>query len=294
MRRLRILHLGKYYPPVRGGIETVVETLCRGERGRLDSRALVLEPGAQPTVHEVVDGVPVTRVRSFGTVGAVSLAPTLPWWLARATADVIVLHEPNPMALLAYALVRPVAPLVVWMHSEVIRPRWQYRLFYEPLLDFALRRATRIVVASPPMLDAPSLAAFRGKCEVVPYGIDPRPYTAGLKPRPTEGSSVASEPTVLFVGRLVGYKGVDTLLRALPGLPVRAVIVGDGPCRRSLEALSAELGVTDRVTFTGQSPGRDTLRVAPRGGRVRAAVGHPSRGVRHGAGGGDAERATRS
>jgi lipopolysaccharide/colanic/teichoic acid biosynthesis glycosyltransferase len=57
---------------------------------------------------------------------------------------------------------------------------------------------------------------------------------------------------VLFVGRLVAYKGVDVLLRALPGLPVRAMIVGDGPCRASLEALATELGVADRVTFAGQ------------------------------------------
>ena len=247
MTRLRLLHLGKYYAPIRGGIETVLETLCRGERGRIDSRALVL--GTTPTtVHDVVDGVHVTRARSFGTVGAVALTPTLPWWLARASADVIVLHEPNPMALLAYALVRPRTPLVVWMHSEVIRPRWQYRLFYEPLLNVALRRAARLVVASPPMLDAPSLAPFRQKCVVVPYGIDPQPYAAaGAAVRPP-----SAEPTVLFVGRLVPYKGVEVLLRALPGLAVRAVIVGDGPCRASLEALAVELGVTDRVTFAGQ------------------------------------------
>ncbi|HEV8396905.1 MAG TPA: sugar transferase [Vicinamibacterales bacterium] len=247
MNRLNVLHLGKHYPPVRGGIETVLEALCREARTRLAPRALVL--GTTPrTVHDVVDGVPVTRVRSFGTVGAVALTPTLPWWLARASADVIVLHEPNPMALLAYALVRPRTPLVVWMHSEVIRPRWQYRLFYEPLLNLALRRAARIVVASPPMLEARSLAPFRDKCLVVPFGIDPAPYaTAHALVRP-----VAAEPTVLFVGRLVAYKGVEVLLRALPGLPVRAVIVGDGPCRASLEALTAELGIADRVTFAGQ------------------------------------------
>jgi lipopolysaccharide/colanic/teichoic acid biosynthesis glycosyltransferase/glycosyltransferase involved in cell wall biosynthesis len=254
MSRLRLLHLGKYYPPVRGGIETVLETLCRGERGRLDSRALVLgtASGAAPrTVHEVVDGVPVTRVRSFGTVGAVALTPTLPWWLARARADVIVLHEPNPMALVAYALVRPRTPLVVWMHSEVIRPRWQYKLFYEPLLNLALRRATRIVVASPPMLDAPSLAPFRDKCVVVPYGLCPAPYTTGAA---AAARPVGEPTTLLFVGRLVPYKGVDVLLRALQGLAARAVIVGDGPCRASLESLAADLGVADRVTFAGQVP----------------------------------------
>jgi len=83
MSRLRILHLGKYYPPVKGGIETVVETLCRGEAAWADSSALVINDGPR-TVVERRDGVEVTRVGSLARVGAVSLAPALPVWLARA------------------------------------------------------------------------------------------------------------------------------------------------------------------------------------------------------------------
>jgi len=78
MSRLRVLHFGKYYPPVRGGIETVVETLCRGEREAVDSRALVINRNG-PTRSDVVDGVPVQRVGSIVTIGAVSVAPMLPY-----------------------------------------------------------------------------------------------------------------------------------------------------------------------------------------------------------------------
>ena len=155
MRRLRVLHLGKYYPPVKGGIETVVETLCRGEATWADSSALVINDGRN-TIVERCDGVDVTRVGSLARVGAVSLAPTLPLRLAQADADVLVLHEPNPMALVAYFLARPRIPLVVWYHSEVIRSAWKYKLLYEPLLSFALDKATRIVVASPSMRDVPA------------------------------------------------------------------------------------------------------------------------------------------
>ena len=42
MSRLRILHLGKFYPPVRGGMETVLQTLCRGEQRAVQTRALVM------------------------------------------------------------------------------------------------------------------------------------------------------------------------------------------------------------------------------------------------------------
>ena len=114
MKRLRVLHLGKYYPPVKGGIETVVETLCEGEAAwGARSSALVLNTDCS-TTFERHNGVEVRRVASVAKFGAVSLAPALPLWLARAEADVLVLHEPNPMALLAYYVARPRIPLVVW------------------------------------------------------------------------------------------------------------------------------------------------------------------------------------
>ena len=100
MKPLRVLHLGKFYPPVRGGMETALQTLCAGQNEAIQSQALVMNR-ARKTMHEVVEGVKVTRVASWMTVGAVAVAPGLPLWLARADADVIVIHEPNPMALLA-------------------------------------------------------------------------------------------------------------------------------------------------------------------------------------------------
>ena len=51
-------------------------------------------------------------------------------------------------------------------------------MFYRPLLEFALRRVARVVVASPPMIDAPALAALAEKCTVITYGLEPERYLA--------------------------------------------------------------------------------------------------------------------
>jgi len=260
MRRLRILHVGKFYPPVRGGMETVLQTLCRGELLTVQTRALVMNR-SRKTTHDVVDGVPVTRVASLLTVGAVAVAPTLPLLLARSAADLLVLHEPNPMALLAYFIARPRVPLIIWFHSEVVRPGWRYRIFYRPLLEFALRRVSRVVVASPPMVDAPALTADRAKCVVIPYGLDVDRYqaTATLVARAEALRERAASPILLFVGRLVRYKGLDVLLRALPGLDAQLVIVGDGPLRGALETMVRELHIGDRVRLTGEVTDEDRL-----------------------------------
>lgn len=252
MSRLRILHVGKYYAPVKGGIEAVVETLCRGEAAWAESSALVLNERLMTSV-EHRDGVKVRRVGSVVKVGSVSVAPTLPLWLARAEADILVLHEPNPIALVAYYLARPRIPLVVWYHSEVIRPAWKYQLVYEPFLEFALGRAARIIVASPSMREVPALIRHGDKCRVVPYGIRAERGLIAEGPSRVEvDRRPNARPTLLFVGRLVPYKGVEVLLRALPGLDCDAVIIGDGPLRNSLEALARELGVADRARFLGE------------------------------------------
>jgi glycosyltransferase involved in cell wall biosynthesis len=91
----------------------------------------------------------------------------------------------------------------------------------------------------------------RGALAAIPDGSRPatRPYT----PLPR-----SSPPLVLYVGHLYPWKGVDVLLRALAQLPhVRGLIVGGHPAEEDLQrlqALGGELGLTDRVRFTGQVP----------------------------------------
>ena len=240
----RVLHVAKFYPPAPGGMERVVETICRASEGIVESRVLALNQGRQ-TIEEVVDGVPVTRVGVAARAGSVPIAPSLLLHLRRASADLIILHEPNPWALLAYALARPSAPLAIWYHSDVVRPRMQYALFYAPLARTAYSRARRFIVSSPPLgAHAAALQPYRDRITVIPFGIDPPRWTL---PALDDGAADAA-PFILFVGRHVPYKGVDVLIRALAGTGIRAVIAGDGPRRAAWESLARSLNVPARFT----------------------------------------------
>jgi glycosyltransferase involved in cell wall biosynthesis len=62
---------------------------------------------------------------------------------------------------------------------------------------------------------------------------------------------------IVTTARLVEWKGIDGIIRAVATLKkqfpdVRAVVAGDGPEEDKLRALAQELGVADRVTFTGR------------------------------------------
>jgi glycosyltransferase involved in cell wall biosynthesis len=244
---MRVLHVGKFYPPHPGGMERVVETLCRASRGLVENHVLVSNH-SRGTVEETRDGVHVTRVGTIGTAGSVHIAPAFAAWLRRIPADLIVLHEPNPWALLSYRIARPKAPVVIWYHSDVVRPPFQYALFYAPLARLAYSRARRIVVSSPALgQHAAPLAWCQERVRVIPFGIDLAAWTAR-----GDGSPTSREPFALFAGRLVGYKGVDVLLQALAAGATRAVIAGDGPKRAEWERLARELALDGRVTFTGE------------------------------------------
>jgi len=71
-----------------------------------------------------------------------------------------------------------------------------------------------------------------------------------------ERANAADIPTVVTCGRLEPYKGHHILLRACAALsrPLRCVVVGEGPQRRRLEDLARELGIAERVEFTGPVP----------------------------------------
>lgn len=259
---LRVLHVGKYYPPVPGGMERVLQLLCESERRLVDVRALVAHTGPQ-TVRERCQGVDVTRAGTWANVGSVGLSPALVYELGRAHTDVTVIHEPNPLALVADMVTRRRGPLLVYFHSEVVRARWKYQAFYRPFLRRVLDRAARILVASPAMRDtAAQLEGYRHKCVVVPYGValDSFASTPAVRARARQWRvELGPAPLLLFVGRLVPYKGVDVLIQAMAAVDARLAIVGDGPLRDTLEQQTARAGVADRVRFLGAVPDKEIV-----------------------------------
>lgn len=94
----------------------------------------------------------------------------------------------------------------------------------------------------------------------------PRPATTRVVcgVRTVPAPQVAPERDLIVVGRLVAKKGIDLVLRALPSLladrpGLRLTVVGEGPERSALEALSSDLGIEHAVTFAGALPHEQTL-----------------------------------
>ena len=248
--RLRVLQVGKFYAPYRGGMETYLKDLCDGLRHAVDLEVLVANT-TRETVHETVEGIPVTRVAAHGRVKATSIAPGYLQELARTPADVVHLHAPNPMAELALLAAPRRAKVVVTWHSDVVRQRVLGRL-YRPVSRRLLARADAICVATPNHVRSSSvLPAFAGKCRTCAFGVDLDRLHADAAAVAEVRARHGARPIVLGAGRLVYYKGFEVLIEAMQGLDATLLIAGEGDRRPALAARIRALGLADRVHLLG-------------------------------------------
>jgi 1,2-diacylglycerol 3-alpha-glucosyltransferase len=203
---------------------------------------------------------------------AIPVSPFVDQLLPTLKLDVIHTHHP---ILLGQTAARKAAeldlPLVFTFHTQY----WEYTHYVpfpqEAIQDFLknavhrwlrefMQKCQHIIIPSESLKDI--LVRDYGLHErysVIPTGTDLEPFMNA------DGKSLRSkngwqEETVLIsVGRLAPEKNWDTLVRAFAKVHekhagMRLVLIGDGAARSSLEALAAELGVAEQVTFTGALP----------------------------------------
>jgi len=258
---MRVLHIGKFFPPYPGGIERATADLTAelAAHGVVTHVLAHAAPGTRTTLRMRHGDVDVTLAACHGQLVYAPLSPAFPQLLARTIAafkpDLLHLHVPNTSALAALLLPRARRlPWIVHWHADVPPDaqrralRIAYRV-YRPWERALLKRAQAIVATSQPYLDASAaLAEWRDKVRVIPLGVAP---LGDMGPTPAPDWP-APGLRVLAVGRLSYYKGFDVLLRALALLPQASlVLVGQGECESDLRAAAQALGVAARVQFAG-------------------------------------------
>jgi glycosyltransferase involved in cell wall biosynthesis len=182
-------------------------------------------------------------------------------------------------AVLRLAVERPAA--VVAAHPYLAPVAWQVKLLWPcarmivlthgievweklPLHRlWALRRADRVLATSgdteQKVVAVQNVA--RGKTCRLPLAVDPE-FTngAGVDRTWSPPAGAFAGRVVLTVGRLAAnerYKGVDSLIQALPRLlesvpEARLVIVGEGDDRPRIEQFARDRGVRERVHVLGR------------------------------------------
>lgn len=176
-----------------------------------------------------------------------------------------VLRDFEPQLLHAHFATEPSA--AAWQFSQELGVPFTftahgYDIFRKPPADFQARANAASAVVTVSKANAEYLQGHfqvpSAHLRIIPCGVNTRLFKPA--PRPA-----AAPPLIVCVARHVVVKNIQLLLRACGillsrSVPFRCVILGDGPCRQELEALSVELGLGGIVQMPGAAEQRDVLR----------------------------------
>ncbi len=257
-RKLRVVQVGKYYWPVRGGIETYTYHLCNRIKDKVDLTVLVSND-CRRFSEEDIEGVHVLRVPRWAELASTPISPGLGKRLKQLDPDIVHVHLPNPMAEVACLLAKPRGKIVVMYHSDIIKQKMLFKL-YRPIDWKFLKRADAIIATAPQNVEfSPVLSRLKEKTRVIAMGVEPNDFalTPERERKVAELRARFGGRIIFFVGRHVYYKGLEFLVRAMAEVDGHAVIGSDGPLTASLQSLARELGVEKKITFVGRVSDED-------------------------------------
>lgn len=128
-----------------------------------------------------------------------------------------------------------------------------YVVVLERLIPAAYRRSRFLVISESTRDDLVARGVPRERVAVVHCGMNHERYSVD------PAVPKAAAPTLVFVGRLRRYKGLDWVLRALPAVlarvpGLRLEVIGDGPWQEALVRQARAAGLADAVRFHGFLP----------------------------------------
>jgi glycosyltransferase involved in cell wall biosynthesis len=251
----KILHVGKYYPPYFGGIEVFTQNISE----ELTKRGFTVEVLSYSmdnrSYNETINGVKIYREAVLFTIFSQPISPRyiLRLFKIYKNFDLIHFHSLNPIAEFFSLFLKKNIKKIVTFHHDLPNSGLKEKIlsyFYKPILNIFLSRCDKIVSASSYFDEIfPTLYPFSKKHSAIPYGIYDPQETLPKNERSPHEITLSDKEHILFVGRLVKYKNIDTLIRAMSYVEKKLVILGSGPEEMFLKELSKSLNLSNKIIF---------------------------------------------
>ncbi|MDJ1140443.1 glycosyltransferase [Marinicella marina] len=241
---MKILHIGKFYPPFHGGMENYLCDLAEAQVSQGNEVTVWVHNHdwswvKSKTTTTELNGVRVIRQSTLKpflfTPIMLGFRRQLKHLMATDKPDIIHLHWPNPSLffLLSHKLVKSIPWLMSW-HSDMVteHSRWLMRCIYrciKPLENSLINETDRILVSTQAYANHSSqLAKNKKKTEVLPLGIDVSKIQA-LHAKPAKERWPENKFRLFHLGRLTFYKNQAMLVDAMSLLnDAHLLIAGSG------------------------------------------------------------------
>src|SRR3989344_2817324 len=268
MKRILIFSLA-YYPNFVSGAEAAIKEITdRIDPSDIEFHMATLLFDKKALREERIGNVHVHRV-GFGCA-YLSKIIFIPLAALKARALNRALHIDAVWSMMTYMLMPAVlarmmgvrAPRVLTLQDgdpyEKVFERWFSRPII-PLLDYGFRTTSIVQTISIFLAEWPKKRGYQGPIELIYNGANPRDIKDAVSPAEVEEmkKKLGKKPGDIFLvntSRLVHQKAFDDTIRALTKLPqhIKLLAVGGGSDEADLKKLATNLGVADRIIFTGQ------------------------------------------
>lgn len=257
---MRIAQLCPRYRPDIGGIQTHVEAISKQLTSLgVDVEIYTTDPSGKLPRHEEIDGVNVHRFRSYSFRDLYYFSPSLLSGLMDLEdVDIVHAHSYQEFCTLAAVCAKRSfrKPLVFTPHfhptgSSKLRTIGK-RFYALTVGGYLFQKSDAVVAVSryEKQLLAETFQLSERKITYIPNGINVENYKLSVR------DNHSHKKSILCVGRLEEYKGVQYLIEAFPIVKekvkdVQLVIVGDGSHKKRLVALADHLNIRKDVHFLG-------------------------------------------
>ncbi len=257
---MKILQLGKFYPPVFGGIQNVMYEFTTGLNDENIHCDVLCSNDKNEYEITTYDTYKVFRTKSYGIYFSTSISPQMISILKNIqdNYDIISIHFPDPMAALALFIARPKGKVVLHWHSDVIKQKYLRKLL-EPLQNWVINRADLIIGATKGHIeDSDQASLMLDKSIVLPYPFDSNELKKHIDNDLFSmlKNEYQNRKIIFAMGRLIYYKGFEHLIESAKYLNDDYIILigGEGKLKENLEQKIKSNNVQSKVKLIGFIP----------------------------------------
>ncbi|MFP4117544.1 MAG: glycosyltransferase family 4 protein [Candidatus Woesearchaeota archaeon] len=282
MRQLKILEVTHRFPPAVGGCEKVVSELSRemvrqghdvtvisstsmkdtDTKGISKGKGITFRSDVSGYKEEDFDGVKLLRFPPDFQFFTFAPNHQMKHFLNKNIGYYDIVHVHGYLSYEAYMVSRLCDDFILTAHDLVSHNPGIFRLMkriYDLVLGKnILKRASRLIALTPANRDEyTSVCDCGDKIKVIPNGINSYGRISSSERKRLLDSLGNPSKVILFIGRIVEYKGCGDIVKAMPDIikkhpKSKAVFVGvDGGYTEMLKKMAEERGVRSNCVFTG-------------------------------------------
>ncbi|NUM25140.1 MAG: glycosyltransferase family 4 protein [Candidatus Buchananbacteria bacterium] len=266
------------FPPYAGGIGNVAAFNAR-QLVSHGHQVTVFTPQYKMVAEEATD-LEVRRIKPLIKYGNAAFVPALGWMLKGY--DLVHIHYPffggaETVWLYQRRFKKQKTKIVLHYHMDVVGEgifKLIFKIHRAIFLPKIIKMSDRVIVTSIDYAKNSNIAGMLAKTPAkfieVPNGVDANHFAPQSKDESLlqKHQINQTDKVVLFVGGLDKahyFKGIEYLVEAMSILKQatyewRLVVVGEGELRRDYQDLAAQLGIDNKVIFTGYVPNDDLVK----------------------------------